>query len=100
MATTLNLRSNNPYSIGYISDLGDGNLSLDRDNLKLSKNSLDKYHTIKDGDDLTLLAYQFYGDSKLWWIIADANNLHNPLDLTEGLYLVIPDYYLAITAIP
>ena len=41
------------------------------------------------GDRLDLLAYQFYGDSQLWWYIAKANNLKFN-NLEEGLTLRIP----------
>ena len=33
----------------------------------------DIYIITKDGDRLDLLAYQFYGDVDLWWIIAISN---------------------------
>ena len=35
----------------------------------------DYYVIITIEDRLDLLAYQFYGDSSLWWIIASANAL-------------------------
>lgn len=41
------------------------------------------------GDRLDLLAYQFYGDSKLWWYIGRANNI-NTMNLSEGQRLRIP----------
>jgi len=37
----------------------------------------DVYVYPKVGERLDLLAYQFYGDSNLWWIIAKANELTN-----------------------
>ena len=41
------------------------------------------------GDRLDQLAYQFYGDSQLWWYIAKANNLTN-MNLEAGIQLRIP----------
>ena len=41
------------------------------------------------GDRLDLLAYQFYGDQSMWWIIAKANYL-NTLKVPEGTSLRIP----------
>ena len=37
----------------------------------------DVYVYPKVGERLDLLAYQFYGDSNLWWIIAKANEISN-----------------------
>ena len=41
------------------------------------------------GDRLDNLAFQFYGDSNLWWYIAKANNL-TALNIPAGKSLVIP----------
>lgn len=41
------------------------------------------------GDRLDLIANQFYGDSSLWYVIADANNL-NLLSVPAGIKLRIP----------
>lgn len=43
------------------------------------------------GDRLDLIAYKFYGDSTLWWIIAEANGLVNgSLWIATGTRLKIP----------
>lgn len=47
-------------------------------------------HTVRDGDRLDTLAYAYYGDSSLYWAIADANNIVDPLTLVRGDQLVIP----------
>tara|TARA_R110002167_G_scaffold146560_2_gene337982 strand:+ start:311 stop:619 length:309 start_codon:yes stop_codon:yes gene_type:complete len=39
----------------------------------ISLNSDDLYITTTIGDRLDLLAYQFYKDTRLWWIIMNAN---------------------------
>ena len=37
------------------------------------------------------LGYVFYGDSALWWIIAQYNNILDPaVELVEGKLLIIP----------
>lgn len=41
------------------------------------------------GDRLDLIANQFYGDSSLWYLIADANNL-NLINVPAGIKLRIP----------
>lgn len=44
-----------------------------------------------DGDYLDSLAYRYYGDPTLWWIIALANNIgKGKLSVPQGLQLRIP----------
>ena len=40
---------------------------------------------------LDLIAYKYYGDVQLWWIIAQANSIIDPIDgMSAGDILVIP----------
>jgi hypothetical protein len=57
----------------------------------------DVYVYTELGDRLDTLAYQFYQDQTLWWIIASANNIHNAIfALPEGTLLRIPQNYIEI----
>jgi len=57
----------------------------------------DIYVATETGDRLDTLAYQYYNDSSLWWIIASANNIHNsPFGLKDGTILRIPQNYIEI----
>lgn len=57
----------------------------------------DIYVATETGDRLDTLAYQYYRDSSLWWIIAAANNIHDaPLGLKDGTILRIPQNYIQI----
>ena len=57
----------------------------------------DMYVASETGDRLDTLAYQYYEDSSLWWIIASANNIHNaPIGLKDGTILRIPQNYIEI----
>ena len=40
-------------------------------------------HLWRDGDSWYKLAYAYYGNSKLWWIIAKANEITNPFNIPE-----------------
>lgn len=58
----------------------------------------DNYHTVKYGEVITGIAYKFYKNkverpSRYWYIIADANNIQNPLDLSSlvSVEIVVPD---------
>ena len=55
----------------------------------IPKSDDDIYVISQDGDRLDLLAHQFYGDVKLWWYIAKANNLKF-MTLPIGTRLRIP----------
>ena len=57
----------------------------------------DVYVATETGDRLDTLAFQFYKDSTLWWIIAAANNIHDaPFGFTDGTILRIPQNYIDI----
>lgn len=57
----------------------------------------DIYVATETGDRIDTLAYQFYGDSTLWWIIAAANNIHTaPFGFEDGTILRIPQNYIEI----
>lgn len=50
----------------------------------------DPVRIVRRGETLSRIAYEEYGDSALWRIIADENKLTNPRILTPGLVLTIP----------
>ena len=56
----------------------------------LSENDI--YVLTSKGDRLDLLAGQFYGDPKLWWVISSSNKSlpQNSLHLPPGTQLRIP----------
>jgi hypothetical protein len=57
----------------------------------------DVYVMTETGDRLDTLAYEYFKDQTLWWIIASANNLHNAaLSVPDGTILRIPSNYLEI----
>lgn len=43
-----------------------------------------KVHVVKPGESLSFIAYMYYRDPTVWRILADANRLHNPLDIRPG----------------
>jgi hypothetical protein len=51
----------------------------------------DLYIITEEGDRLDLLAMEFYGDPRLWWIIVHANNLTTAdIGVDAGVELRIP----------
>jgi hypothetical protein len=52
-----------------------------------------KRRVVKQGDTLSWIAGKEYGDPSKWRIIADANRIDNPMDLTTGQQLLIPPLY-------
>jgi hypothetical protein len=47
-------------------------------------------HQVSGVENIEYLAWRYYGDSRMWWKIADANPLVFPLDITPGMTLTIP----------
>ena len=57
----------------------------------------DVYVMTETGDRLDTLAFQYYENPSLWWIIASANNIHDaPLGFQDGTILRIPQNYISI----
>jgi hypothetical protein len=51
----------------------------------------DTNYTVKLNDKIEQLAYTFYGNVELWWVLAGANDIVLPDgDMYEGLVLRIP----------
>jgi nucleoid-associated protein YgaU len=48
-------------------------------------------HTVISGERLEAIAASVYGDAGLWRLIADYNNITNPLALRPGQQLLIPE---------
>ena len=46
--------------------------------------------TIKEGERLDTLAGRYYGDGRLWWVIAAASNIGWWLQVPPGTVVVIP----------
>jgi nucleoid-associated protein YgaU len=47
-------------------------------------------HVVRDGDSLASIAHEIYGDPTHWRVIAQANNIDNPLTLRSGQALSVP----------
>ena len=57
----------------------------------------DIYVATQTGDRLDLLSNQYYGSPTYWWIIANANNIHDgKLGLKDGTILRIPADHLEV----
>ena len=56
---------------------------------RINETNSDLHIISTEGDRLDNLAFQFYGDSSLWWYIAKANNL-TAMNIPAGKSLVIP----------
>lgn len=79
-----------PYQNAYAIRLPDGNVLLER-NLPTFNNTNHISHTVKFGETIQSIAFQYFGDSGYWVIIADYNAIYNPfIELEEGLELLIP----------
>ncbi len=61
--------------------------------------AFDLYVATETGDRLDTLAYEYFQDPNLWWIIAAANNIHTaPLGFPDGTILRIPLNYKKVIA--
>lgn len=56
----------------------------------------DQFIVSRVGDRLDSLAYQYYGDVTLWWVIAKANGIKGKIGLEPATDLRIPGNISAI----
>lgn len=49
-------------------------------------------YVVKGSDEnrLDLIAYKFYGDATMFWVIASYNDIVDPMDVPVGTVLLIP----------
>jgi nucleoid-associated protein YgaU len=58
---------------------------------QINQNPTDTIVISNEGDYLDALAYKYYGDPTLWWVIALANNIGKArMSIEPGLQLRIP----------
>lgn len=85
------LRIDNPYNRGTEIDFSDNEPLLKPSNWVSIPAPDDNYHQVTDYDTLDTLAFEFYGNSKYFWILAIANNMINPFGLIAGTSIRIPN---------
>ncbi|MCE5314001.1 MAG: hypothetical protein ABFD49_07000 [Armatimonadota bacterium] len=61
-----------------------------RECIDTARQTDDVFHTVIEGDRIDLLACKYLGQSELWWIICDYNDIFFPLELEAGTVLRIP----------
>ena len=60
--------------------------------IEIPHHSDDKYFSVtaKYVNRLDLISHKFYNESKLWWVIAKANGISDPLEIPLNKILRIP----------
>ena len=64
-----------PYDNAIGIKYPDGTIELERKVFNGTSNS--KVHIVKDGEDLLSIAFTYYKDKGLWYVIADFNNIQD-----------------------
>jgi hypothetical protein len=61
------------------------------ENIEFPQSQEDINYQIQLNDRIDRVAFNFYGDSDLWWVIASANQMEVlPTDFKDGLIIRIP----------
>lgn len=91
----------NPYFGQKIIVLSDGTSELVRDPLEWEGSENDAVVGLKHNQSLNGIANKSYmandeDASRYWWVIADVNEIDNPMELDEiiGSELIVPDFNL------
>ena len=82
------------WSVLYV-DSKNGDFWGTRLPVKLREHESDSFHVVTDADSkrIDLIAWKYYRDVRLWWVIAEFNNISNPLEIPAGTTLRIPAYH-------
>jgi nucleoid-associated protein YgaU len=98
----VSLKPSNMFFNGKVIVFDDGTEELVRNEAVITPSTNDKYYTVEIDDILENIAFKFYKGIVeepylYWFLIADANKIENPLDLTDwvGKDILIPDIILA-----
>ena len=81
------------YAVLY-ADKETGGFFGTRQPINLKKHSSDLFFQVTDATNkrLDLIAWKYYKDVNLWWVIAEINNISNPFEVKTGAVLRIPTY--------
>ena len=83
------------YDRGHLVDFGDGEVVVYRNTINYTQSVNDEYYPIAYGDTLLSIARKFYGNSSLWFMVADVNdNIEDIFALPEGDTILIPSIAL------
>lgn len=55
-----------------------------------------RQHVFRIGERLDHLAKRYFGDDRLWWVIALVNNIPYPLGIAPNTVLLIPQDYTIV----
>ena len=62
-----------------------------RSNIAVPDDDSDEFYNVKDGDSLRQIAFAFYNNARLYWVIAELNLILDPFAALEpGKLLRIP----------
>lgn len=86
----MEINRDNPFVSGFILTYNEGDISLERELIRYVPSVNDILHPVTYWDNLSDLAHDYYGSSKWWWVIADANLVFDPFSLTPNSNLIIP----------
>lgn len=80
-----------PYDDSFVLKYPDGDISVERNVSPIYNDYV--VHTVLEGETIQSIAFKYYGDSGLWGVIADANDILNPFeDLHSDMEIIIPNY--------
>lgn len=92
MSRQLKLRSDSRYTITpLLQDVDDTFFGLwVAPEIPLSP--FDSYHTVNETEigRMDSIANKYYGNTELWWVIAQVNSINDSLGLVAGIVLRIP----------
>ena len=89
----LDATSRYQFAARYL-DKKNGDFFGTRQLVKLPPYPTDLFHQVTEADSkrIDLIAWKYYKDVRLWWFIAEENDIINPFELQVGSILRVPSY--------
>lgn len=92
MARQLKLRADSRYTITPLLQDGDDTFFGIWVAPEIPLSPFDSYHTVNETEigRMDSIANRYYGNTELWWVIAQVNNVDDAMALVPGTVLRIP----------
>ena len=91
MTNTIRLAKTSAQRRALLHQDGSGRLYFGlRRRFVLPEHPSDRFHVVTEQDNLPILAFDYLGDTRLEWVIADLNGVTNFMTLEPGTTLRIP----------
>lgn len=87
----MNIHRHSPLRMSYLMTDRSGNVLWGtKPCVRLEPDAGDTLHQVSAGDRIDRISYRYYRTVRLWWALAEFNNISKPWDLEPGTWMRVP----------